>query len=84
MNNKTLDIKEKLSLCADLNAHTENLQDIGEVILSLSKNEIVTNYLLLAYSDENTEVNRLLFELQKFGIKSTQEAINFFIAHKKD
>lgn len=78
-----MNTEKKLALCADVNAHTENLQDIMEVILTLSKNEIATNYLLLAYSDEITEVNRILFELCEFGIKTKQDAINFFIANKK-
>ena len=77
------DNEKKFVLVSDLITANDNLGELGELIISLSKNQTATSYLLYAVKSECKQVLHCLKELERYGISDIEQAMLYFYDIKK-
>ena len=70
--------KQKRMLVADLIANYERLQELQKQIISLSKNQTATDYLLSGIESEYKTFFELLAELKSYRINNVKQAFFYF------
>ncbi len=75
--------KEIFMLASDLITANDGLNELENLIVSLSKNKTATSYLLSAVKTEYEQVLHCLKNLERYGISDAQQAMLYFYDHEK-
>jgi hypothetical protein len=79
----TSEEKKIFVLADDLIIANDNLNELEDLIVNLSRNKTATTYLLHAVKTEYEQVLHCLKELERYGISNTEKAMLYFYDHEK-